>query len=98
MFAYEQSFLCLAYHCDIWHEAACYLYKQSKLFESNDKQSEQINLRQLIENEASFLYERAINSFMKNNTLIYLAYADFEEVIFPDIFHFDLLFIKYSKN
>ncbi len=28
LFAYEQAFLCLAYHCDIWHEAACYLHKQ----------------------------------------------------------------------
>lgn len=30
--------------------------------------------------EAAAIYERAINSLMKKNMLIYFAYADFEEV------------------
>ena len=71
MYAYEQSFLCLAYHCDFWHEAASYLYNQSKLgIEGYDE----------IQNAAGNLYERAVNTFMKNNVLIHLSYADFEEV------------------
>ena len=70
MYAYEQSFLCLAYHCDFWHEAASYLFDQSKLLEGNHE----------IQNAANGLYERAINTFMKNNILIHLSYADFEEV------------------
>jgi hypothetical protein len=31
-------------------------------------------------NETVNLYEKAINSFMKHNLLIYLSYVDFEEV------------------
>ena len=34
----------------------------------------------LLAEEASSLYERAISSLMKNNMLLYFAYADFEEV------------------
>ena len=34
----------------------------------------------LFADEAAAIYERAINSLMKKNTLIYFAYADFEEV------------------
>lgn len=68
----------MAYHCDIWHEAACYLSNQSKIFA--DKGPAYSNLKEITENAASSLYDRAINSFMKNNFLINLAYADFEEV------------------
>ena len=32
-------------------------------------------------NEATNLYDRAINSFMKHNMLIYFSYCDFEEVL-----------------
>ena len=31
MFAYEQCLLCLAYHPDIWIEAAAYLEQSSKI-------------------------------------------------------------------
>ena len=34
----------------------------------------------LLAEEASSLYERAISGLMKNNMLLYFAYADFEEV------------------
>ena len=81
LFAYEQSFLCLAYHCDIWHEAACYIYKQSdKYFAESFQTQDDLYLKESNQNAAACLYERAINTFMKNNILINLAYADFEEV------------------
>ena len=76
MFAYEQAFMCMAYHCDVWYEAANFLYQQTKLSD----ESVEPELKRNAEREASHLYERAINSFMKNNGLIYLSYADFEEV------------------
>jgi cleavage stimulation factor subunit 3 len=81
LFAYEQSFLCLAYHCDIWHEAACYLHKQcNKQFEDRTNLSQkELYLKQMNDEAASCLYERSINTFMRNNILINLAYADFEE-------------------
>ena len=34
----------------------------------------------LFADEAASIHERAINSLMKKNMLIYFAYADFEEV------------------
>ena len=34
-----------------------------------------------MENAAGNLYERSLKTFMKDNMLIYCAYADFEEVI-----------------
>jgi hypothetical protein len=74
MFAYEQSFSCLGYHCDIWHEAACFLYN----FYRNKPNAEQ--LQKEAEHEASYLYERAINTYMRNNLLIHLVYSDFEEI------------------
>ncbi len=79
IFAYEQSFLCLAYHCDMWHEAASYLYGQSRVFAAvgGEKAAE---WRKWTEEEACRLYERAVGSFMKSNALIYLAYAELEEV------------------
>lgn len=36
----------------------------------------------LLSDEASNLYERAINGLMSLNMLLYFAYADFEEVIY----------------
>lgn len=94
IFAYEQSFLCLAYHCDIWHEAACYLHSQKKVLAENSIMSDD-EICEITENAASDLYERAINSFMKNNMLMYLAYADFEEVQY---FMFIIVIYKYKSN
>lgn len=76
MFAYEQAFLCMGYHCDIWYEAANFLFLQTKLC----NESAEASFKKNAEEEASRLYNRAINSFMKHNSLIYLSYADFEEV------------------
>ncbi len=81
LFAYEQSFLCLAYHCDMWHEAASYLYGQSRVFAVVDG-DKAVELKKWTEHESGRLYERAIGSFMASNALIYLAYAELEEVGF----------------
>jgi len=75
MFAYEQCLLCLGHHPDIWIEAASYLDQSSKiLVEKGDA-----NPGKIFADEAAAIYERAINSLMKKNMLIYFAYADFEE-------------------
>lgn len=85
MFAYEQSFLCLAYNFDIWYEAASYLCQQKEtlLKKSTGDRSQQLSeeeINDLTENAAANLFNRAINSFMKTNQLIHLVYAEFEEV------------------
>jgi hypothetical protein len=79
MYAYEQAFICLAYHCDIWHEAACYLHEEAKKLLASSTTNAAYN-RECALNAAAELYERAIASTMKDTPLVYLAYADFEEV------------------
>ncbi|KAL5010433.1 hypothetical protein ScPMuIL_012738 [Solemya velum] len=75
MFAYEQCILCLGNHPDIWYEAATYLEHSSKIItEKGDS-----NAGRMFADEAAALYERAVTSLMKNNMLLYFAYADFEE-------------------
>jgi len=75
MFAYEQCLLCLGHHPDIWIESASYLDQSSKiLVEKGDTAA-----GKLFADEAASIHERAINSLMKKNMLIYFAYADFEE-------------------
>lgn len=81
MFAYEQSFLCLAYNFDFWIEAVNYLNSQKEiLLNKMDNQLSEEDINDLTENAAATLLDRAINSYMKNNQLIYLVYANFEEV------------------
>nr|XP_002126480.1 cleavage stimulation factor subunit 3 [Ciona intestinalis] len=75
MFAYEQCLLCLGHHPDVWYEAAQYLSSTSKLMQEKGD----TNSSKILSDEASSLYERAISSLMKSNTLIHFAYADFEE-------------------
>ncbi|KXJ23727.1 cleavage stimulation factor subunit 3 [Exaiptasia diaphana] len=75
MYAYEQCLQCMGFNPDIWYEATSYLETTSKtLAEKGDMQASK-----LLSDEASNLYERAINGLMGLNLLIYLAYADFEE-------------------
>lgn len=81
MFAYEQSFLCLAYHPDIWFEAANFLHQEGKAFLKIGKEAEANRLYC----ETEKLYERAIETFMKDNLLIYFTFADFQEVCYLDI-------------
>lgn len=75
MFAYEQSLLCLGHHPDIWYEAASYLEESSKILTEKGDQ----NAGKMFADEAAAVYERAITTLMKNNMLVYFAYADFEE-------------------
>uniref|UniRef100_A0A0B7AJR0 Suppressor of forked domain-containing protein n=2 Tax=Arion vulgaris TaxID=1028688 RepID=A0A0B7AJR0_9EUPU len=75
MFAYEQCLLCLGHNPDIWIEAASYLDQSSKILAEKGDQ----NAGKLFSDEAAAIFERAINSLMKKNMLIYFAYADFEE-------------------
>jgi cleavage stimulation factor subunit 3 len=77
MFAYEQSFSCLGYHCDLWYEAGAYLHRQSQYLSEDQNNS---NLQKEIEAETGYLYERAVNTYMRNNLLIHLIYADFKEL------------------
>ena len=77
MFAYEQSFLCLAYHPDIWFEAANFLNQERKAYLKANNEQEANKILKETEN----LFERAIASYMKDNLLLYFAYADFEEVL-----------------
>ncbi|CAF0768409.1 unnamed protein product [Brachionus calyciflorus] len=75
MYAYEQCLLSLATHPDIYFEATSYLQQMSSIMEEKCDAV----LAKFYANEAVNLYERAIESFMKKNALIYFAYCDFEE-------------------
>lgn len=75
MLVYEQCLLCLGFHVDIWYEACAYLEQMSRYF--SERGDAQLSKKFL--DEASNLYERATQSFMKTNMLIHFAYADFEE-------------------
>ena len=44
------------------------------------------NSGKVFADEAAAIYERAITTLLKNNMLLYFAYADFEEV--PNTSHF----------
>ena len=77
MFAYEQSFLSLGYHCDIWQEAANYLINIDKTYPKLNQSDKEF--LEMTKNNTEYLYERALNSFMKNNTLLNLIYADYQE-------------------
>lgn len=69
----------MAYHCDLWHEAALFLNNQKEPLKRFDKLSDQ-EIIEITETAAASLYERAITTFMKNSCLTHLAYANFEEV------------------
>ncbi|VDD75299.1 unnamed protein product [Mesocestoides corti] len=74
MFAYEQCLLCLGHHPDIWYEAASYLEQASKLLAGK---GDQVMASQFADDTAA-MYERGI-SLLKNNIMLYFAYADYEE-------------------
>ncbi|CAF2004236.1 unnamed protein product [Rotaria magnacalcarata] len=73
--AYEQCLLCLGYHADLWYEACAYLEQISRTFSERGD----AHLTKRFLDEASALYERAIQTYMRSNMLIYFAYTDFEE-------------------
>jgi len=73
--AYEQCLLCLGYHTDLWYEACAYLEQMSRVYtERGDT-----HLVKHFLDEASSLYERATQTYMKSNMLLYFAYADLQE-------------------
>ena len=76
MYAYEQCLLALSTHPDIYFEATSYLQQMSQLM---TEKGDALMSRHYAE-EAINLYEKAVKSCMNNSSLIYFAYADFEEV------------------
>ncbi|CAF0946428.1 unnamed protein product [Rotaria sordida] len=72
---YEQCLLCLGYHADLWYEACAYLEQTSRTYSERGD----AHLTKRFLDEASTLYERAIQTYMRSNMLIHFAYADFEE-------------------
>uniref|UniRef100_UPI00358F54D8 cleavage stimulation factor subunit 3 isoform X2 n=1 Tax=Myxine glutinosa TaxID=7769 RepID=UPI00358F54D8 len=75
MFAYEQCLLVLGHHPDIWYEAAQFLEQSSKvLSEKGD-----VNNAKVFSDEAGAMYERAVGTVLKQNMLLYFAFADYEE-------------------
>lgn len=75
VFAMEQCLLCLGHHADVWYQAAQFLeYSCKVLAEKGD-----VNASKLFSEEAANMFERAINSLLSKNILLYFAYADYEE-------------------
>ena len=95
MFAIEQSLLSMATHPDIHFEAVSYLQQMSL---SMAEKCEATASRHYSE-EAVAMFERSIKSFMKNNMLMYFAYADYEEVTMNLIYSYFLIIkIEQFKN
>lgn len=69
----------MAYHCDLWHEAALFLKNQKEQLKIIDKLEDEV-ITEITETAAASLYERAISTYMRTSCLTHLAYADFEEV------------------
>ena len=86
IYAFEQSFLSFSFHCDFWLQATSFLGRELRKYEkecaetTNGISDEMRRLADFVADTASKMYERAINTHVKNNPLIYLCYADFEEV------------------
>ncbi len=93
MYAHEQCLLCYGHCADIWYEGALYLQRASENGVSRINfvllineirvcacvcQDKQCRTRWA--EEASVMFDRAISGPLKNNLLIHLAYANFEEV------------------
>ncbi|XP_074097003.1 cleavage stimulation factor subunit su(f) isoform X1 [Cotesia typhae] len=75
MFAIEQCLLCLGHHPAVWHQAAHFLELSSKILtEKGD-----VNAAKNLSDEAATMFERATNTLLAKNMLLYFAHADFEE-------------------
>lgn len=75
MFAIEQCLLCLGHHPAVWHQAAHFLELSSKILtEKGD-----VNAAKNLSDEAATMFERATNTLLSKNMLLYFAHADFEE-------------------
>nr|SVE82378.1 EOG090X026K [Daphnia magna]SVE82946.1 EOG090X026K [Daphnia magna] len=75
MFAFEQCLLCLGHHPHVWYEAALFLQISTKTL--SDKGD--VTAAKSLAEEVSNIYERSINGPMSHNSLLYFAYADYEE-------------------
>lgn len=73
VFAYEQAILCLGHHPNIWYEYASFLEEHAKSL------GEKADSAKKFMDDAATVYERAINSLLRANILLHVAYADFEE-------------------
>ena len=73
VFAYEQALLCMGHHPDIWFEYASYLDDHAKSL------GEKADSAKKFSDDAAAVFERAINTLLRSNTLLHVAYADFEE-------------------
>ncbi|XP_014227135.1 protein suppressor of forked [Trichogramma pretiosum] len=75
MFAIDQCLLCLGHHPAVWHQAAHFLEQSSKILtEKGD-----VNGAKNLSDEAASMFERATNTLLSKNMLLYFAHADFEE-------------------
>ncbi|XP_065364835.1 protein suppressor of forked [Calliphora vicina] len=75
MFATEQCLLVLTHHPAVWHQAAQFLDQSSKaLADKGDTQAAKI-----FGDECANILERSINGVLNKNSLLYFAFADFEE-------------------
>ncbi len=92
MFAIEQSLLSMATHPDIHFEAVNYLQQMSV---SMAEKCEATASRHYAE-EAINMFERSIKSFMKNNMLMYFAYADYEEVSINFLLIFPIILLSFN--
>ena len=92
MFAIEQSLLSMATHPDIHFEAVNYLQQMSV---SMAEKCEATASRHYAE-EAINMFERSIKSFMKNNMLMYFAYADYEEVSMNFLLIFPIILLSFN--
>jgi len=76
MFAFEQCLLCLGHFPNIWHQAASHLQEISRVL--NEKGD--VDNSKSINDQIVALYEKAISNLHAKNLIIYLAFADFEEL------------------
>lgn len=75
LFAYEQCFLCLGHHPNIWLEAALFLQESAKLLaDKGDVDASKIVLEQ-----AEAIFERCTSGVLTKCLLLHFGYADFLE-------------------
>ncbi|KAL7670462.1 hypothetical protein ACOME3_005397 [Neoechinorhynchus agilis] len=76
VYAYEQCILCIGHRPDIWYEAVEYMCGVGRQLL---REGDSVNSRQIYK-EAGGLFDRAIETFMRDNRLIHFAFADFQEL------------------
>ncbi|XP_046802909.1 protein suppressor of forked isoform X2 [Lucilia cuprina] len=94
MFATEQCLLVLTHHPAVWHQAAQFLDQSSKALADKGVRivffyykispfqylhNEDTQAAKIFGDECANILERSINGVLNKNSLLYFAYADFEE-------------------